>query len=95
MKKHNWKLKGSCVGYDINLFFDTYEEKVEIRPAIDQLCRECPVRQECFATGVSNKEWGIWGGVYLENGKISREFNKHRKKPEWAEVWTSLTMEQK
>lgn len=91
--KDDWKLKGSCLNYDVNLFFDIYEEDINKRHAIDALCSQCPVRKTCFAVGVSNKEWGVWGGVYLENGNISREFNKHRKKPQWAEVWKSLTME--
>lgn len=91
--KDEWKLKGSCLNYDVNLFFDIYEEDISKRHAIDALCAQCPVRKTCFAVGVSNKEWGVWGGVYLENGSISREFNKHRKKPEWAKVWESLTLE--
>lgn len=47
----------------------------------------------CFANGVSGKEWGVWGGVYLEGGEISREFNKHKNKKDWSETWQSLTME--
>jgi hypothetical protein len=48
----------------------------------------------CFAVGVSQKEWGVWGGIYLENGSISREFNRHRNKVQWASTWKSLTMEE-
>lgn len=86
-----WKDEGSCVGYDTNLFFDKYEEDEELRPAIDSICSECPVARMCFAVGVSNKEWGVWGGVYLESGKISREFNRHRSKASWHETWKYLT----
>lgn len=91
MDKHTWKEKGSCVGYDTNLFFDKYEEDEVLRPAIDKLCSECPVAKICFAVGISNKEWGVWGGVYLENGKISKEFGSHKSKEEWAETWKYLT----
>jgi hypothetical protein len=45
--------------------------------------------------GVSQKEWGVWGGVYLEGGKISREFNRHKTKAKWGETWKYLTMEKK
>ena len=93
MNKHEWKDSGSCREYDTNLFFDTYEEHVELRPAIDNLCAECPMVKQCFAVGVSQKEWGVWGGVYIENGKISREFNRHRSKEDWSKTWQILTMD--
>lgn len=93
--RHSWKNEGACVNYDVNLFFDKYEETEELRPAIDKICAECPVARICFAVGVSQKEYGVWGGVYLEKGKISREFGKHRSKEDWAETWKSLTIEKK
>jgi hypothetical protein len=93
MKQHLWKDDASCLGLDNNLFFDTYEEDLDVRPIIDSLCSRCPAAKKCFAVGVSSKEWGIWGGVYLEGGEISREFNKHKSKEQWGEVWKSLTME--
>jgi hypothetical protein len=91
--KHSWKDDSACLDYDVNLFFDEYEEKEELRPAIDELCAGCPLSRQCFAVGVSQKEWGVWGGIYLENGKISREFSKHRTKQQWAETWKNLTMD--
>ena len=93
MNRHEWKNRASCKDYDFNLFFDKYEEDLALRPAIDKLCSECPVARQCFAVGVSQKEWGVWGGIYLEDGSISREFNKHRSKAQWAEKWQSLTMD--
>jgi hypothetical protein len=93
MDKHKWKDEGLCRDYDTNLFFDKYEENVELRPAIDNLCSGCPMVRQCFAVGVSQKEWGVWGGIYVENGKISREFNKHRTKEDWAKTWSYLTMD--
>jgi len=93
MDKNEWKYSADCVGLDTNLFFDKYEEQVELRPSVDNLCAECPLARHCFAVGVSQKAWGVWGGVYLEDGKISREFNRHRTKAQWAEVWQNLTMD--
>jgi hypothetical protein len=95
MNKHEWKKEASCLGYETNFFFDKYEENENFRPAIDKICEECPVAKMCFAVGISQKEWGVWGGVYLENGKISREFNKHRSKKDWANVWQYLTMDKR
>lgn len=93
MDKHSWKNDASCSGYDTNFFFDKYEEEEQFRPAIDNLCMNCPVIKECFAIGVSQKEWGVWGGIYLENGEISKEFNSHRSKADWEKVWHNLTMD--
>jgi hypothetical protein len=93
MNKHDWKDLGSCRDYDTNLFFDKYEDNIELRPAIDNLCAACPMVKQCFAVGVSQKEWGVWGGVYIENGKISREFNRHRSKENWSATWQTLTMD--
>ena len=95
MNKNEWKDNGLCRDYDTNMFFDKYEESETLRPAIDKLCASCPVRRQCFAVGVSQKEWGVWGGVYVENGRVSREFNKHRTKADWGKTWSYLTMEVK
>lgn len=93
MPKHEWKDDALCLDYDTNLFFDKYEEEEILRPAIDKLCSSCPVSSTCFAVGISQKEWGVWGGVYLENGSISKEFNKHKSKQDWGNTWESLTLE--
>lgn len=93
MDRHNWKNDSACRGMDTNTFFDEYEENPETRSFVDSICAECPVRKQCFASAVTNKGWGVWGGIYFENGKISREFNNHRSKQEWAETWKSLTLD--
>ena len=93
MENHIWQDDANCQDFDTNLFFDSYEEDVNLRPAIDALCADCPVVKQCFAAGISTKAWGVWGGVYLENGKISREFSKHRTKQDWSDKWMNLTMD--
>jgi hypothetical protein len=93
MNKHSWKDQGSCFEYDTNIFFEKYEEEVDLRLAIDKLCSECPVAKTCFAYGISGKEWGVWGGIYLEGGSISKEFNSHKTKENWANTWQYLTMD--
>lgn len=94
MNKFDWKNDSSCLDYDTNIFFDKYEEDVSLRLAIDSLCSQCPVNKMCFAVGVSQKEWGVWGGVYLEGGQISKEFNKHKSKDAWGETWKYLTTDE-
>jgi len=94
MKKHDWKDKGLCLDYDTDLFFEKYEEgTVEFRKNLDQFCLNCPVVKKCFAVGVSGKEYGLWGGIYLEQGEPSKEFNIHKNKEDWSLHWKSLTME--
>ena len=92
MQRHLWKDSSACLDYDTNLFFDKYEEDEKLRSGIDAVCSNCPVRRTCFANGISGKEWGVWGGIYLEGGEISREFNRHKTKQDWANTWQSLTM---
>ena len=91
MQDQSWKKKAACLGEKVDDYFDNYEEDVELRSVIDKVCRECPVRKICFATGVSGKETGVWGGVYFEQGDISREFNRHKAKEGWAKTWQALT----
>lgn len=90
---HRWKDEGKCLGMDTNLFFDKYEEDQSIAKSVDKMCNGCPVNKTCFASGVSSKEWGVWGGLYLKDGKIDKEFNAHKSKEDWYRTWESLTME--
>lgn len=91
MSNENWKDEAICAGDDVNLFFDTYEQDIEVRKEIDSLCSICPVARICFANGVSTKAIGVWGGIYLNDGKVSREFNRHKTKQDWANTWQYLT----
>jgi hypothetical protein len=90
---NKWELEAICDGDEVNLFFDDYEENIEIRKEIDALCGICPVARQCFAAAISQKDWGVRGGVYLEKGKISKEFNSHKSKQDWAETWQNLTID--
>jgi hypothetical protein len=91
MPNEDWKDEAICKGDDVELFFEKYEEDVEVRKEIDSLCSICPMARMCFAVGVSQKAYGVWGGIYLDKGNISREFNKHKTKEDWANTWQYLT----
>ena len=93
MQQHLWKDNAACLGIDTNIFFDKYEEGIESRHIVDSVCKGCPVANQCFAVGVSGKEWGVWGGIYLEGGEISKEFNVNKSKKDWGEIWKILTTE--
>lgn len=90
---YDWKNDAKCLGMDTDIFFDKYEEDPGIAMSIDKLCNTCKVNKQCFAVGVSQKEWGVWGGVYLKAGNIDKEFNQHKTKTAWFDTWKSLTME--
>lgn len=92
-KMHKWKDDARCLGMDTNLFFDKYEEDHSKAKMIDKLCQTCSVNKVCFSVGVSNKEWGVHGGVYLKEGSIDKEFNAHKTKQDWFDTWQSLTMD--
>lgn len=108
MSMYKWADDSACLGKDTEIFFSLYEnfgidERLETvqepdpeyRSDVDGFCQLCPVQSQCLATGVSKKESGVWGGVYLDNGKISKEFNSHKTKADWFTVWQSAVMESK
>jgi len=82
-----------CLNMDTNHFFDKYEEDKELAQNVDALCIRCPAQRQCLAYAVSNQEWGVWGGIYFEGGKISKEFNSHKTKQDWFKTWSGATME--
>ena len=94
MKSHKWKDNADCLNLDTNIFFEKYEEgSIEFKNKIDAMCLSCPVLKTCFAVGISGKEYGVWGGIYLEDGEPSREFNSHKDKATWAKHWQALTID--
>lgn len=91
--KGEWVEQAKCNGMETNLFFDKYEEDIDLRKAVDSLCSKCPVQRECMATAVARSEWGVWGGVYFEKGKISKEFNSHKDNSDWFTIMSSALMD--
>ena len=93
MLDEEWVVKANCRATDKDYFFEKYEEDQAVAIVVDNICLTCPVIIDCFNHGTTNAEWGVWGGVYLESGEISREFNRHKTKEQWGEVWQALTTE--
>lgn len=72
-KRNKWKDDGLCINYETSLFFEQYEEgSIEFRSNMDQFCLNCPMIKTCFAVGVSGKEYGLWGGIYLEEESLRK-----------------------
>lgn len=91
-----WKEQALCRegGWPLEFFFEKYEESPEIAKVVDELCRECPFRALCLRTGIQGKEYGVHGGIYLFEGRYSREFNRH-KTPEQSRESKKLVQEVK
>lgn len=68
-------LCSTTTGTDTELFFSEFESDPVIQKQVRDMCAVCPVRQMCFLDGVQNKEYGVRGGYYLENGKLSANYN--------------------
>ena len=79
----NWFDLALCLGMDTNLFFDKYESDISIAKNIDQACLSCPVRKICYDAGVENKDYGVWGGIYLSSGEVDKVRNAHKTKDIW------------
>ena len=78
-----WQDLAVCRGMDVNLFFDKYEIDINIAKGIDEACLSCPVSKICYAAGVENNDYGVWGGVYLNAGSVDKSKNIHKTKDVW------------
>lgn len=82
-----WDEEALCAGMDYEKFFDKYEDDPELAKQIDNLCLACPVMLECFRRGVSSESWGVWGGIYLVDGKPDKTKNSHKTKQIWNRIY--------
>lgn len=88
-KNFDWRELASCRFLDpsmCNIFFDDYEADQVTARETDNLCLSCPVMQQCLEDGLKGKEEGVWGGVYLVNGKVDRSRNRHKDDETWKRL---------
>jgi hypothetical protein len=81
-----WADLALCIGHDVSRFYDGYESSQRTAKLTDQMCLSCPVRRECLKTGIENGEWGVWGAVYLSNGKMDENRNSHKTPEIWQQI---------
>ena len=81
-----WQDLGLCQGTPTNNFYDEYEANPRLAATIDQMCLSCPVMKQCLVAGMENKEYGVWGGVFLTNGEQDANKNSHKTE----EVWNAI-----
>lgn len=92
--RHKWQDDAACLDAGVDFFFDAYEDDTEpykVRHAVDSLCRDCPVMRTCFAYAKFYELTGVWGGVYMTDGKMDYELNDHKTPNDWALTYTALT----
>jgi Transcription factor WhiB len=85
-----WEQLATCKDYDTYDFFEGYETDKVVSKNVDEMCLSCPVVQQCFQFGRETKSYGVFGGVYLENGRPSRTMNSHKTDLHWKKLKASL-----
>ena len=62
----------------LGLFFS---EQLDDIARAKQICKVCPVMEECLAGALARREpWGVWGGQLFQNGKVLA-FKRKRGRP--------------
>lgn len=79
----DWTDLAACSGLQTNFFFDDYENDPVLAKNIDEMCIACPVSKYCLDAGMSNNEYGVWGGIYLSLGKLDKTRNSHKTQDVW------------
>ena len=60
----SWRSFASCLGRDVNIFFPEWGKNRAHKPVINQICGDCPVKQECLEYALSLPEQiGFFGGM--------------------------------
>ena len=62
----------------LGLFFS---EQLDDIARAKQICKVCPLMEECLAGALARREpWGVWGGQLFQNGKVLA-FKRKRGRP--------------
>ena len=81
-----WYTEARCKELDVSLFFEKYEQDADMARTMDKVCLSCPVIKDCFEAGCETNSWGLWGGVFLVEGKPDPARNAHKDQETWDEV---------
>ena len=81
-----WYHLSICQGMNLNWFYDEYESDPVLAKNMDNICLSCPVRSACLREGIENKEYGLWGGVFLSAGRADRTRNAHKGDDIWSVI---------
>lgn len=77
METHeNWRNDAVCKDLDPNLFFPP-ASNVLMNKVAKNICRQCPVNNDCLLESLSNQEpYGVWGGI----SEVERDALIHKQK---------------
>ena len=81
-----WYQFAACNSMETNLFYDLYETDIHIARQVDQICYHCPVSSTCLNEGIDNREFGVWGGIYLDLGRVDKTSNSHKEEEDWTKL---------
>jgi hypothetical protein len=81
-----WYHLAACKNMSINWFYDDYENDKILAAATDEVCIACPVSKQCLKEGVSTKEFGVRGGIFLDLGRVDKQLNSHKTKETWSRL---------
>ena len=64
----DWQLSAACRGMDVDAFYHPAGERLDEKTArinqAKQICRRCPVINQCAAWALRTREpYGVWGGL--------------------------------
>lgn len=70
----DWISKGTCRGFDPQLWFPEYGEPGALaqEESARQICNSCPMQVNCRDYGIENEAYGVWGGV----DEVTRETHR-------------------
>ena len=82
----SWHQLSFCDGMELDWFFDAYEADEELAKAMDEVCLSCPVLKDCLTDAMDNKDYGLRGGIFLNNGKPDKMRNSHKTEEVWQRI---------
>ncbi len=94
-QQNMWVDEALCAGTDTELYFDKYESDQDTAREIDRMCLSCPVIKECFDQGVRSESYGVWGGIFLNEGKLDNVRNSHKTEAVWIRLLPLISEEKK
>lgn len=89
-KELEWYHLAICKNMEIRWFYDDYESDPVFAQVMDSICLSCPVRAMCLREGYENNEYGLWGGVYLNNGNTDETRNSHKTEDIWKQIRSGI-----
>lgn len=81
-----WYHLAACKNMHVNNFYDFYENDQKLAAQIDEMCMVCPVVRQCYIQGVMGKERGVWGGIYMNLGRVDKQNNSHKSEQDWKRL---------